>query len=192
MTETIAPDVTLTASAAKRINAILAKQDGAAFLRVFQHQGVAQQALVPVIALGGMNPARARELDWPRWGAIDGQNVGPLQDGVLTWRSDKARPIYANGGFREPHSLRCGQGDTPDGARAWIEVEDDGPGIPASERLRVLQRFYRVPGTAGEGNGLGLAIADEIARVHATHLQLDNGAEGRGLRVRVTLDAITH
>ena len=34
MTETIGPDVTLTASAAKRINAILAKQDGAAFLRV--------------------------------------------------------------------------------------------------------------------------------------------------------------
>jgi len=34
MTETLTPDVTLTASAAKRINAILAKQDGAAFLRV--------------------------------------------------------------------------------------------------------------------------------------------------------------
>ena len=33
---------------------------------------LAQQALVPVIALGGMSAARARELDWPRWGAIDG------------------------------------------------------------------------------------------------------------------------
>jgi len=89
-------------------------------------------------------------------------------------------------------TLRCGSGPTPQGARVWIEVEDDGPGIPAGERLRVLQRFYRVPGTAGEGNGLGLAIADEIARVHGTNLHLDNGAEGRGLRVRVTLDAIAH
>lgn len=89
-------------------------------------------------------------------------------------------------------TLRCGSGPTPHGTRVWIEVEDDGPGISASERLRVLQRFYRVPGTAGEGNGLGLAIADEIARVHGTHLQLDNGAEGRGLRVRLTLDAIAH
>ncbi len=89
-------------------------------------------------------------------------------------------------------TLRCGSGPTPEGERVWIEVEDDGPGILAGERLRVLQRFYRVPGTAGEGNGLGLAIADEIARVHATHLQLDNGADGRGLRVRVTLDAIAH
>ena len=34
MTDTLTPDVTLTASAAKRINAILAKQDGAAYLRV--------------------------------------------------------------------------------------------------------------------------------------------------------------
>ncbi|WP_379553419.1 thiamine phosphate synthase [Qipengyuania sp. DGS5-3] len=33
---------------------------------------LAQQTSLPVIALGGMNPARAEELDWPRWGAIDG------------------------------------------------------------------------------------------------------------------------
>jgi two-component system, OmpR family, sensor histidine kinase TctE len=89
-------------------------------------------------------------------------------------------------------TLRSGMGPSPQGERVWIEVEDDGPGIPAGERMHVLQRFYRVPGTTGEGNGLGLAIADEIARVHGTHLQLDNGAQGRGLRVRVTLDAITH
>lgn len=34
-----------------------------------------------------------------------------LQDSVLTWLSDGARPIYANGGFQEPHYLRFGQGD---------------------------------------------------------------------------------
>lgn len=33
---------------------------------------LAQQSGVPVIALGGMNAQRARELDWPRWAAIDG------------------------------------------------------------------------------------------------------------------------
>lgn len=89
-------------------------------------------------------------------------------------------------------TLRCGRAHSPTGPQVWIEVEDDGPGIPASERLRVLQRFYRVPGTAGEGNGLGLAIVDEIARVHGTHLHLDSGAQGRGLRVRMALDAIAH
>lgn len=78
-------------------------------------------------------------------------------------------------------TLRCGAGH----GGAWLEVEDNGPGIAPSERERVLQRFYRVPGTAVEGNGLGLAIADEIARAHATHLQLGAGRAGQGLRVRV-------
>ena len=79
-------------------------------------------------------------------------------------------------------TLRCGQ--DAGGTQAWIEVEDDGPGIPEGERERVLQRFYRLHGATGEGNGLGLAIADEIARAHHTHLQLAAGAGGHGLRVR--------
>lgn len=64
----------------------------------------------------------------------------------------------------------------------FLEVEDDGPGVPAQERDRVLERFYRVPGTSGEGNGLGLAIADEIARVHRSQLLVDIGRGGRGAR----------
>jgi two-component system sensor histidine kinase TctE len=82
-------------------------------------------------------------------------------------------------------TLRCGQSLVAGGVRAWIAVEDDGPGIPGPERERVLQRFYRLQGATGEGNGLGLAIADEIARAHHTHLQLDAGVQGRGLSVRV-------
>ncbi len=89
-------------------------------------------------------------------------------------------------------TLRCGHDGDAEAPRAWVEVEDDGPGIAAEEHARVLQRFYRVPGTAGEGNGLGLAIADEIARAHRTQLLLDSGAQGRGLRVRVTFEAVTH
>lgn len=86
-------------------------------------------------------------------------------------------------------TLRCGQ---LDGGAAWIEVEDDGPGIAPAERARVLQRFYRVPGTGGSGHGLGLAIADGIARVHHTQLQLGSGASGRGLCVRMVFDAAAH
>lgn len=89
-------------------------------------------------------------------------------------------------------TLRCGiraRPQPPVGrqseATAWLEVEDNGPGIAPAERERVLQRFYRVPGTALEGNGLGLAIAHEIASVHATQLQLSAGEQGLGLRVTV-------
>ena len=83
-------------------------------------------------------------------------------------------------------TMRCGQRLVPSGAlRVYLEVEDDGPGVPESERSRVMQRFYRVPGAVGEGTGLGLAIADEISRVHRATLTLDTGAQGRGLRVTV-------
>jgi len=81
-------------------------------------------------------------------------------------------------------TVRCGPAGA-EGEGPWLAVEDDGPGIAADEREKVLQRFYRVPGTAAEGNGLGLAIAHEIARAHATHLQLTPGERGQGLRVRV-------
>jgi two-component system, OmpR family, sensor histidine kinase TctE len=86
-------------------------------------------------------------------------------------------------------TLRCGQEHVAGAEQAWIGVEDDGPGIPDSERDRVLQRFYRLQGSAGEGNGLGLAIADEIARAHHTQLQLRTGPDGRGLCVRVAFAA---
>ncbi|WP_186201686.1 sensor histidine kinase [Burkholderia gladioli] len=55
-----------------------------------------------------------------------------------------------------------------------IEVEDTGPGIPAHERGRVLERFYRILGRDGEGSGLGLAIVREIVTQHGGALAIDD------------------
>jgi signal transduction histidine kinase len=55
--------------------------------------------------------------------------------------------------------LRAHTGD----AQAWLEVEDDGPGIPVEQLERVFDRFYRVEGGVAPGTGLGLAIARELA-----------------------------
>lgn len=80
-------------------------------------------------------------------------------------------------------TIRCGErAGTP-----FLEVEDDGPGVAPEEMPRILERFYRVQGTQGEGNGLGLAIAEEIARVHSTHLLLQPGSGGKGLKVTLPL-----
>ena len=76
-------------------------------------------------------------------------------------------------------TIRCGHRE----GSAFVEVEDDGPGVAPTERQRVLERFYRVKGTQGEGNGLGLAIAEEIAQAHHGHLEMQSGASGRGLKV---------
>ncbi len=87
-------------------------------------------------------------------------------------------------------TIRCGATAEDElapgsGGLAFLEVEDDGPGIPVGERSRVLERFYRSPGTMGEGNGLGLAIADEIAHTHRSHVQLVSGHRGSGLKVKI-------
>ena len=91
-------------------------------------------------------------------------------------------------------TIRCGRLPDQPGA-AFLEVVDDGPGIAMEERGKALERFYRVLGTVGEGNGLGLAIADEIARVHKTQIVLTDAHDSKpgkkpgskGLRVRLVL-----
>ncbi len=70
-----------------------------------------------------------------------------------------------------------------------LEVEDNGPGIPAAERERVQERFYRVLGNGEEGSGLGLSIARRVAELHGARLALEDGAQGVGLRVRVVFPA---
>lgn len=72
-----------------------------------------------------------------------------------------------------------------------LMVEDDGPGIPLAEIDRVLERFYRIPGSPGEGCGLGLAIIREIAELHGARLRLEQAGHGTGLRVVVSFSSIT-
>jgi len=51
--------------------------------------------------------------------------------------------------------------------RARLRVCDRGPGVPAAERERIFDPFYRLPGAAApEGAGLGLALVRQIARRH--------------------------
>jgi two-component system sensor histidine kinase TctE len=69
--------------------------------------------------------------------------------------------------------------------KAYLAVEDDGPGIPEAERPRVRQRFYRLPNSPGHGSGLGLAIVEEIAGLYGASVTLDSGAQGRGTLVLV-------
>ena len=69
-----------------------------------------------------------------------------------------------------------------------LEVADTGPGIPAAERARVFDRFYRLPGTAEPGSGLGLAIVRAVAERHGASVELD-GTPGGGLTVRVRFAA---
>lgn len=76
-----------------------------------------------------------------------------------------------------------GIGDSAEGVE--LSVEDNGPGLPAEERSRVLDRFYRSGEPQAPGSGLGLAIVKSIADLHGATLAIDRSAGLGGLRVSV-------
>ena len=76
------------------------------------------------------------------------------------------------------------------GTEAVMAVQDDGPGIPAEERARVVDPFYRVLGTGESGSGLGLSIVDTLVGNLKGRLRLDDAVgHAHGLRAEVTLPA---
>jgi signal transduction histidine kinase len=71
------------------------------------------------------------------------------------------------------------------GAVASAIVADDGPGVPAEERDRVLRRFYRLDASRSTpGSGLGLALVAAIADLHGAKLALSDGDPGLAVEVR--------
>ncbi len=70
--------------------------------------------------------------------------------------------------------------------RTVIEVEDDGPGIPAAERAHVFDRFYRILGSDTEGSGLGLAIVKEIVTHHSADIMITNPPREKGCLFRIS------
>lgn len=61
-----------------------------------------------------------------------------------------------------------------------IEVRDQGTGIAPEHLSRIKERFYRPAGQNAQGSGLGLSIAEHIAKLHGLTLKLEN-RDGGGL-----------
>ena len=74
----------------------------------------------------------------------------------------------------------------PDDQRVLFEVKDQGPGISPEYRQRIFEKFFRVPGTKGEGIGLGLYISHEIVAAHGGEMGVES-APGEGSRFWFTL-----
>jgi len=60
-----------------------------------------------------------------------------------------------------------------------LTVSDHGPGIPAGDRSRVVERFVRLEQSRSEpGSGLGLSLVSAVARLHGGELKLEDNAPG--------------
>jgi signal transduction histidine kinase len=74
------------------------------------------------------------------------------------------------------------------GGEGHVLVGNDGPAIPAEDRIRIFDRFVRLDGSrsrAGGGAGLGLPIARDIVVAHGGTLSVDDTADGAVLRIRL-------
>jgi two-component system OmpR family sensor kinase len=139
------------------------------------------QALARAVVLELVDLAQARQIDL---GLAESE---PLQvRGDALWLQVLLRNLVDNAIRYTPEGGHIDVAVRRDGADALLEVRDDGPGIPQSERERVFDRFYRGERAAGRtGSGLGLSIVRRIAEQHHALVTVGAPAAGPGTRVQV-------
>ncbi|WP_299839762.1 ATP-binding protein [uncultured Paracoccus sp.] len=116
---------------------------------------------------------------------------GP-EDGRVTFRPDMLRRAIEN---LIGNAVRYGEHAEVDAALAprslRISVEDDGPGIPEVQMDEAMRPFTRLDPARnqnrGQGVGLGLSIAADVARAHGGQLRLVRGARLGGLRAEIVI-----
>jgi two-component system OmpR family sensor kinase len=156
---------------------VLARQEAnAAPRQAVDMAGIARRAVADLV---GVAQARDIDLGLQRADAAEVQGQADALTILLRNLVDNAIKYTPSGGTVDVSVLMEGHAVT-------VLVEDSGPGIPAEERERVFDRFYRVPGSDAAGSGLGLAIIKSIAERHGAKLTLGESARLGGLEAKVT------
>ncbi len=110
------------------------------------------------------------------------QAVANLVDNAIKYSAGSARQSATVGGERPKVTVSL----TRAGDAVEITVADRGPGIPAQDRERALQRFVRLEKSrSAPGSGLGLSLVAAVARLHGGSIRLEDNAPG--LRAVLTL-----
>jgi len=86
--------------------------------------------------------------------------------------------IVVNAALYSPHDKPIQIEAAVKGKDVEIKVSDEGPGIPDEHLGRIFEKFFRVPGTGGEGLGLGLSVAKGVVRAHGGKLVAANRPTG--------------
>ncbi|CAM5352035.1 two-component sensor histidine kinase [Streptomyces pilosus] len=111
---------------------------------------------------------------------LDPQRIRQVLDNLLT-----------NAAVHTPAGTPVSVGISVTGDRVLVRVSDAGPGVPAEDRERVFDRFYRVDKARSRdrgGSGLGLAVARSLVRAHGGDIELGSEPGATVFTVRLPLD----
>ena len=155
----------------------------AALLRIAQIEGGARRAAFRPVDLSGL--ARGVVDDFAPSAEDAGQVLGIEDGGPLVVEGDRELLTQMLVNLVE-NALRHGGADArvrvrteSDGANAVVSVADNGPGVPADERRRIFDRFYRLERSRSTpGSGLGLALVAAVARLHGAVVSLSDARPG--------------
>ena len=116
-------------------------------------------------------------------------HAGTLIEGQSEWLRVMIRNLLENAIRHTPPEGRLDLQLGRDGQDVFVRLTDSGPGIPASERERVLHRFHRLQApddlAQDTGSGLGLSIVRKIVELHGARLMLADAPHPPGLQVSV-------
>jgi signal transduction histidine kinase len=108
------------------------------------------------------------------------QALANLVDNAIKYAAPEHAPLVPgqpapyNGVQPEVIVKAAGEGD-----RILLTVADTGPGIPEGDRPRAVERFVRLEQSRSQpGSGLGLSLANAVARLHGGELRLEDNAPG--------------
>ena len=122
------------------------------------------------------------------WEMVEAPEATLDVDGTLSFEADASRVqqlfenLFRNAVEHGGEAVAIGVGPLDDGRGFY--VEDDGPGVPVSDREVVFEYTFT---TSETNTGFGLAIVDQIAGAHGWTIRVDDGARG-GARFEVCFD----
>ena len=127
-------------------------------------------------------------IDWPRTRTIS-LNAQSVSAGETAARHAAENKTFASWNTRSVISVSVARA----AGELVIRVIDQGPGIPASERLHVFEPFAQ--GSTHEsrttaGAGIGLAVVADVVTAHSGRVWIEDGPGDRGTCVSITLPAL--
>jgi len=119
------------------------------------------------------------------------QAFANLIDNAIKYTPPGGEITISSGTYRQDVKSKKSTKDANEnmGKYWFVEINDDGPGIPKEEHEKVVQRFYRIdPSRTTPGSGLGLALVFAVLKLHKLDLEFSDNQPGLNVKVSSSIN----